>query len=127
MLRSAFPQQRRKKISRRLAGLWSSFPAYIYTTGTIHPALGLDFLSRENLLASIDELARRPDAPTMLFVTHHIEEVLPVLGRSLLIRRGTIFEQGKTRETLTTETLSAFFETGVRMDWRNDRAWLSVP
>jgi len=88
---------------------------------------GLDFLSRENLLASIDELARRPDAPTMLFVTHHIEEVLPVFGRSLLIRRGTIFEQGATRETLTTETLSAFFETGVRIDWRNDRAWLSVP
>ncbi len=49
----------------------------------------------------------------MVFVTHPIEEVLPVFSRSLLIRRGRIFEQGATREVLTAEKLSAFFETGA--------------
>ncbi|TVX95345.1 ABC transporter ATP-binding protein [Cohnella terricola] len=88
---------------------------------------GLDFLSRESLLASISELAQSPNAPTMLFVTHHIEEILPVFSRSLLIRRGEIFAQGPSREVLTSETLSSFFETGVQVDWKSDRAWLSIP
>jgi iron complex transport system ATP-binding protein len=87
---------------------------------------GLDFLSRESLLASISELAKRPNAPTMLFVTHHIEEILPVFSRSLLIRRGQIFAQGLSREVLTSEHLSEFFETAVQVDWRSERAWLSL-
>jgi len=86
---------------------------------------GLDFLSRESLLESISELAVSPNAPTLLFVTHHIEEILPVFGRSLLIRRGGIFARGASREIVTTETLSSFFETEVRVDWRNGRPWLS--
>ncbi|MFC4600755.1 hypothetical protein [Cohnella hongkongensis] len=75
---------------------------------------------REKLLASMGDLARRPDAPAMLFVTHPIGEVLPVFGKSLLIRRGRIFEQGALRQAPTTGTQSPFCETGVRSDWRND-------
>ncbi|MDD9265741.1 ABC transporter ATP-binding protein [Paenibacillus sp. GCM10023248] len=88
---------------------------------------GLDFLSREALLASIDELAQGPDAPTLLFVTHHIEEILPVFSRSLLIRRGEVFARGLSRDVLTSAGLSAFFETEVEVNWRGERPWLSIP
>jgi iron complex transport system ATP-binding protein len=88
---------------------------------------GLDFLSKESLLASISELASKPGAPTMLLVTHHIDEIVPVFSRTLLIRRGRVFDQGKSVEVLTGTRLSEFFETDVQVRWQNRRAWLSIP
>lgn len=88
---------------------------------------GLDFLAREALLSSINELAADPAGPTILFVTHHIEEILPVFNRTLLLRRGQVFAQGNSQEMLTAALLSAFFETPVQVSWQNQRAWLSIP
>lgn len=88
---------------------------------------GLDFLSREALLSSITALASKPDAPTLLFVTHHIEEILPIFSHSLLIRRGTVFGKGRSRDMLTSDNLTSFFETPVEVSWQNDRAWMSIP
>ncbi|MFC3747756.1 ABC transporter ATP-binding protein [Paenibacillus sp. GCM10012306] len=88
---------------------------------------GLDFLSREALLASISELAQEPDAPTLLFVTHHIEEILPVFNQTLLIRRGEVYSKGHSQEVLTSANLTSFFETPVQVSWQNQRAWLSIP
>ncbi|MCR8632654.1 ABC transporter ATP-binding protein [Paenibacillus radicis (ex Xue et al. 2023)] len=90
------------------------------------PCNGLDFLSKEMLLASIDELAAQPDAPNILYVTHHTEEILPIFSHTLLIRRGEAFRSGKTEEILESSCLSDFFETQVDVQWRNERAWLSV-
>ncbi|ALS28536.1 ABC transporter ATP-binding protein [Paenibacillus cisolokensis] len=87
---------------------------------------GLDFLSREALLSSISELAESPDAPTMLFVTHHIEEIIPEFTRVLLLRRGAVFAQGLSRDVLNSDDLTDFFETPVHVSWRNGRAWLSL-
>ncbi|HEX3012477.1 MAG TPA: ABC transporter ATP-binding protein [Syntrophomonadaceae bacterium] len=88
---------------------------------------GLDFLAREALLASINELAADPDGPTIFFVTHHIEEILPVFNRTLLLRRGQIFASGESQEILNSTVLSEFFETRVQVSWQNNRAWLSIP
>jgi iron complex transport system ATP-binding protein len=88
---------------------------------------GLDFLSREALLSSIQELAKEPDAPTLIFVTHHIEEILPVFNQTLLIRRGEVFAKGQSRHVLTSESLSSFFEAEVEVKWQRERPWLSIP
>ncbi|GGG13038.1 ABC transporter ATP-binding protein [Paenibacillus aceti] len=88
-------------------------------------ANGLDFISKEGLLDSISELAGQPDAPTMIYVTHHTEEILPMFSHSLLIRRGEVFTQGQTREVLDSERLSDFFEMPVDLNWNQGRAWLS--
>jgi iron complex transport system ATP-binding protein len=88
---------------------------------------GLDFLSREALLSSITALASKPDAPTLLFVTHHIEEILAIFSHSLLIRRGSVFNQGSSKDMLTSGNLTAFFETPVEVSWQNERAWMSIP
>jgi iron complex transport system ATP-binding protein len=87
---------------------------------------GLDFISREILLSSIAELAAQPDAPHMLYVTHHTEEILPMFSHTLLIRRGEIFMGGRTDEIVTGANLSVFFETPVDVRWHQQRPWLSV-
>nr|WP_237691029.1 ABC transporter ATP-binding protein [Paenibacillus caui] len=86
---------------------------------------GLDFISKEGLLGSIEELAKGADAPHMLYVTHHTEEILPVFRKTLLLRRGEVFGSGLTSEMLSGSVLSDFFEMPVDVSWSHERAWLS--
>ncbi|USB34854.1 ABC transporter ATP-binding protein [Paenibacillus sp. YPG26] len=88
-------------------------------------ANGLDFISKESLLDSIDELSKQPDAPHLLYVTHHTEEILPIFSKTLLIRRGEVVASGPTKEVLESNSLTDFFEMPVQVFWNQDRAWLS--
>lgn len=86
------------------------------------PCNGLDLFSRERLLQSVNELAKRPDGPTLIYVTHHLEEIMPVFTRTLLLRRGEVYKMGQTKEMLKEEYLSRFFEHPVSVQWEDERA-----
>ncbi|WP_282937936.1 ABC transporter ATP-binding protein [Paenibacillus sp. RC67] len=88
------------------------------------PCNGLDLFSREALLEVIDQLAKSPDAPTLLYVTHHTEEILPMFRHALLLRRGEVFASGQVSEVLTEQHLSSFFESPVEVLSREDRYWV---
>lgn len=90
------------------------------------PTNGLDFIAREELLRSIEQLAKKASAPTIIYVTHHIEEVLPLFSRTLLMKNGTIFKQGDRKEVITSETMSTFLERDLRISWHNQRPWLTL-
>ncbi|MEH7012769.1 ABC transporter ATP-binding protein [Neobacillus niacini] len=89
------------------------------------PTYGLDFIAREKLLESIEEIAKSPNAPTMIYVTHHVEEILPVFNKTLLLKEGQIFASGDTSEMISNEKLSEFFELPVSVIWNNNRPLLS--
>ncbi|RDW21288.1 molybdenum ABC transporter ATP-binding protein [Oceanobacillus arenosus] len=90
------------------------------------PTNGLDFISREGLLAEIQQLVTQEDAPTIILVTHHIEEILPIFTNTLLLRNGTVFNQGRSKDVLTSENLSHFFDTPLEVSWRKNRAWMTI-
>lgn len=90
------------------------------------PTNGLDFISRENLLNAIAKLAESPKAPTIIFVTHHIEEVLPVFSHTLLLKNGTVFTSGERETVLTSETLSEMYDRPITVEWKNNRTWMSL-
>src|SRR5699024_12811897 len=90
------------------------------------PTTGLDFISREDLLATIEEFARKPDAPTMIFVTHHIEEILTIFSHTLLLGNGTVYAQGERESMLTSEKLSELYGRNIRVSWDGNRAWMSL-
>jgi iron complex transport system ATP-binding protein len=89
------------------------------------PANGLDFIAREHLLESIDKIAKHPNAPTILYVTHHVEEILPVFNKTLLLKAGQVFAAGKTEEMISSETLTQFFDLPVEVSWKYGRPSLS--
>lgn len=89
------------------------------------PANGLDFIAREMLLETIEGIAKKPDAPTIIYVTHHIEEILPVFTKTLLLKDGAVFASGHTNELVTSEGLSAFFGMPVEVGWNQGRPLLS--
>lgn len=74
------------------------------------PCTGLDLFAREQLLETIEKLSEEPDAPTLIYVTHHIEEILPIFQKTLMLRRGKVFNAGATNELLTPSNLQDFFE-----------------
>jgi iron complex transport system ATP-binding protein len=89
------------------------------------PTNGLDFIAREQLLESIEKIAENPGAPTLIYVTHHIEEILPVFTKTLLLKEGQVFADGKTSELISSQKLTAFFNLPVQVEWKNNRPMLS--
>lgn len=85
------------------------------------PCTGLDILAKEQLLATIDRLSREKNAPTLIYVTHRIEEILPTFKNILMLRRGKVYKVGSTREILTDFNLTDFLETPVQVTWYNSR------
>jgi iron complex transport system ATP-binding protein len=73
------------------------------------PAAGLDLGGREDLVRRLAELAADPDAPALVLVTHHVEEIPPGFSHALLLREGTVVAQGLVGETITSENLSKTF------------------
>ncbi|WP_405154432.1 ABC transporter ATP-binding protein [Paenibacillus sp. FSL K6-0108] len=88
------------------------------------PCNGLDLFSRERLLESISELTQKPDTPSLIYVTHHTEEILPVFSHSLLLRRGEIVNSGLTSELMNRDVLSNFFESPVDVDRHGERVYV---
>jgi iron complex transport system ATP-binding protein len=89
------------------------------------PTNGLDFIAREKLLDSIESIGKKSTAPTIIYVTHHVEEILPVFNRTLLLKEGQVFAAGPTTEMLSGEQLSKFFGLPVRVNWEDGRPRLS--
>ena len=74
------------------------------------PAAGLDLAGREDLVARLGDLARDEEAPAMVLVTHHLEEVPTGFTHGLLLRDGAVVAAGPLEESFTEENLSTAFE-----------------
>ena len=68
-----------------------------------------DDVTAEELVARLSDLAADPDAPAMVLVTHHVEEIPPGFTHVLLLREGRVQAAGPIPETLTAENLGAAF------------------
>jgi iron complex transport system ATP-binding protein len=73
------------------------------------PAAGLDIAGREDLLRRIDALTAPGPAPTLVMVTHHVEEVPAVATHVLLLRDGRVVARGPVDEVLNGGNLAATF------------------
>ena len=85
------------------------------------PAAGLDLGGREDLVRRLADLAADPDAPALVLVTHHVEEIPPGFTHALLLRDGTVVAQGLLTETVTAENLSKTFDTPLRVSYVDGR------
>ena len=89
------------------------------------PAAGLDLGGREDLLRRIDALAEDPFAPTVVMVTHHVEEIPQQTSHVLLLRDGKVVASGPLEEVLTSEHVSDTFGLGVEIE-RHGHRWSAI-
>jgi iron complex transport system ATP-binding protein len=79
------------------------------------PAAGLDLGAREDLIRRLSELALDPDAPALVLVTHHVEEIPPGFTHGLLLRDGEVVAAGLLEDTLTPDNLSKTFNIPLKL------------
>ncbi len=68
-----------------------------------------------------DQHAATP--PTVLFVTHHVEEVVPIFTHALLLKRGRVVASGPVDEALTSERVSEAYGLEIHVVRRGGRLW----
>ena len=85
------------------------------------PAAGLDLGGREDLVRRLGDLAADTEAPAMVLVTHHVEEIPPGFTDVLMIRGGRVVAAGPIPLTLTADNLSATFGLPLVLEQHGER------
>jgi len=88
------------------------------------PCSGLDLFERERLLETVNQLSE--DKITVLYVTHHIEEIMPMFTHVALIDNGKLIASGPKADVLTEANLLKAFQVPVALEWYQDRPWIKV-
>jgi iron complex transport system ATP-binding protein len=78
------------------------------------PTTGLDLIARHAFMDRVRQIAR--EGTTLILITHHVEEIVPEIGRVLLLRGGRIVASGPKRSVLTAEHLGGLFDAPVAVD-----------
>jgi iron complex transport system ATP-binding protein len=82
------------------------------------PAASLDLGAREELLQLLGGYASAPQAPAIVMVTHHVEEIPRGFGHALLLSDGEVHAAGPIADVLTAENLSEVF--GLKLTVGNE-------
>jgi iron complex transport system ATP-binding protein len=90
------------------------------------PCAGLDLVAREQLLDTLEHLGRSAGGPTMIFVTHHLQEIMPTFTHAFLLRQGSCLAMGQKREILRSELLSQAFGIQVQVTEEGKRYWSRI-
>jgi iron complex transport system ATP-binding protein len=85
------------------------------------PAAGLDLGGREELVSRLADLAADPDAPAMVLVTHHVEEIPPGFSHCLILSEGRVVDSGLLSDVLTADNLSKAFGQSIALDYIDGR------
>jgi len=87
------------------------------------PCAGMDPGARENFLATLKQIGRQKRIPALIFVTHHIEEILPLFKKTLVLREGKILYAGRTDRVLRPRVLEELYGAPLALVKRKGRYW----
>ncbi|MGO8765594.1 MAG: ABC transporter ATP-binding protein [Limisphaerales bacterium] len=90
------------------------------------PCAGLDPAAREHFLQFLLRLGRAKNAPTLVLVTHHVEEIMPVFSHVLILEKGKALAAGPKSKTLTTQNLSRAFGSKLKLRSQQGRYTMSI-
>ena len=88
------------------------------------PTTGLDLVARHEFMERVRQIAR--EGTTLVLITHHIDEIVPEIGRVILLREGRIVATGPKGSVLTPEQLTRVFDAPIALD-ENDGYYYARP
>lgn len=89
------------------------------------PALGLDPGSRERFLEIVENIGNIEDGPTLIYITHHVREIMPLFEKGIVLKGGRMLCKGTVSEILRNETLTEAFDADIKVIERNGRYTIS--
>jgi len=90
------------------------------------PCAGLDPVAREHFLQFVERLTQKKNAPALMFVTHHVEEIVEGITHVLALKKGRVIAAEKRAKVLKSEVLSEAFGEPVELVRRQGRLWLEL-
>ncbi len=88
------------------------------------PCSGLDILAKEQFLTSLRSVTE--EGCHVIYVTHHIDELIPEITHVLLLDDGKVVAKGPKEEILTDGQLSKTFHIPVTVEWEDERPIVKV-
>ncbi len=85
------------------------------------PVASLDLAARELTIQLLSGYAKSPQAPAMVMVTHHLEEIPEGFTHAMILQDGKIMARGEIRSTLTSESISEAFRFPLTLSFENGR------
>lgn len=90
------------------------------------PCAGLDPLARLRFLDELAAFTAQDSAPTIILVTHHIEEIRPWITHAHLLKDGQTLAQGSTGEVITAGALTRMLSHDCEVEERNGAYQLTL-
>lgn len=85
------------------------------------PGAGMDLGGREDLVGYLGDLAMDADAPAIVMITHHVEEIPFGFTHALLLDEGQVVAQGLIDTVMSSENLSRTFHQPIDVAKIGDR------
>lgn len=85
------------------------------------PTVGLDIGARAAFMKNLEDLLGRPQGPTVVIVSHHLDELPRNVDVVVLMKDGCIYDMGRPDVTLTSEKLSGLYDCNVHVFRRDGR------
>jgi iron complex transport system ATP-binding protein len=77
------------------------------------PTAGLDMGARAACVGALEKLSARPSPPTVILISHHLDELPRSLDQVVLLKHGEVFGAGSPDQILTSNNLSRLFDCHV--------------
>ncbi len=87
------------------------------------PTAGLDLGARETLVMALNEIMNGRSTPTMVLITHEIEEIAPGFTHVAMLRDGKLVAAGAIETVLNSDNLSEAFGIPLVVERRDGRWW----
>ena len=91
------------------------------------PCAGLDPAAREQFLQFIQRLGAQKNSPTLVLVTHHVEEITPAFSHVLILKNGAPLAAGEKMTVMTSKNLSQAFGVKMKLQTGRGRYALTLP
>lgn len=85
------------------------------------PVASLDLAAREQTIKIIGAYASSPEAPAIIMVTHHLEEIPAGFTHALIMSEGRVFAAGPIESTITSQKISEAFGLPITVDSVDNR------
>lgn len=90
------------------------------------PCVGLDPAARQRFLVDIGGMARLKNAPTIILVTHHIEEIGDWIHEVMLLKKGKVMAEASPKKALNSKNLTQLFDFPCKSKYTAGRWTLSM-
>jgi iron complex transport system ATP-binding protein len=89
------------------------------------PAMSLDLSSREDLLTAIEKLSAFKRV-SLIYVTHHVEEITPLFSKIFIIDGGRCYYSGDIDDGIDDMMLSGIFGREIKVTKSNGRYYSMI-